>query len=55
MKVWIVVEVERDTFSRTNSSVHKTEDSAIDYQHELDECAGGGKYDWEVEEWDIVE
>jgi len=53
MKIYIVVEVERDSMSRTNCGVYLTEDEAFDHQNEMDECAGGGTTDWEVEEWDI--
>lgn len=52
MKIYIVVEVERDSMSRTNCGVYLAEDAAWEHANEMDECAGGGTTDWEVEEWD---
>lgn len=53
MKIYIVVEVERDSMSRTNCGVYLTEDEANDHHEEIDECAGGGLYEWEIEEWEV--
>lgn len=53
MKIYIVVEIERDSMNRTNCAVYLTEDEANAYHEEIDECAGGGLYEWEIEEWDI--
>lgn len=53
MKIYVVVEIERDSMCRTNCGVYLTEDAAWEHANEMDECAGGGKRDWEVEEWDV--
>lgn len=54
MRIYIVVEVERDSMSRTNCAVYLTEKEAEDHLEEMDECAGGSTLDWEIEEWFLL-
>lgn len=53
MNIYIVVEIEKDSGNRSNCGVYLTEDGALDHHEEIDECAGGGLYEWEIEEWEV--
>lgn len=53
MSIYIVVQIEKDTSSRTNVAVYLSEQEAEDHHEEIDECAGGGLYEWEIEQWEV--